>query len=94
MLSTYMYLRFFGPGALRALGIGRPFASSAGGALFEPGAGPFRFGPAGLGVDASSFVGGNVGFDSSAAPGIGVESSCLMFVGVGNDDASDAAFDM
>lgn len=79
---------------MRALGIGMPFASSAGGALFEPGAGPLRFGPAGFGVDASSLVGGNVGFDSSAAPGIGVESSCLMFVGVGSDDASDAAFDV
>jgi len=94
ILSTYIYFRFFGPGALRALGIGMPFASSACGALFEPGAGPLRFGPAGFGVEASSLVGGNVGFDSSAAPGTGVESSCLIFVGVGCDDASDAAFDV
>jgi len=76
------------------LGIGMPFASSAGAALFDPGAGPLRFGPAGFGVEASSFVGGNIGFVSSAAPGTGVDSSCLMFVGVGSEDASDAAFEI
>jgi hypothetical protein len=92
-LKTYMYFRFFGPGALRALGIGMPFASNGGGALFDPGAGPLRFG-AGFGVDASSLVAGGVGFVSPDAPGPGVESSCLIVTGGGSDDASDAAFEV
>lgn len=93
-MGIYIYFRFFGPGALRALGIGRPFASSAGAALFDPGAGPLRFGPAGFGVDASSLVAGGIGFASSAAPGTEVESSCLIFTGGGIDDASGAAFEV